>query len=147
MGAPPAAAFPFDGITDAAGNSLDGNADGAASGPGDDDYDWNFQTTNNIDLTAPKITAVSPAPFATQVQLSAPLSATFSKPLLSKSITRQSVQVDGLQNYHLNYSTDGNTATVRISHPDFSQDLSYSPVVTSGVRDIYQNCFNPCSGP
>ena len=67
-GTPPLAAevgsFGFDGAVDMAGNSLDGNNDGEAKGPGQDDYhpDFVFTTTDQIRLTGPVISAIDPAP-------------------------------------------------------------------------------------
>lgn len=48
----------FSGITDAAGNSLDGNSNGVAEGEPIDSYHWRFSTNNLLDLIPPKI--VSP---------------------------------------------------------------------------------------
>lgn len=143
---PPQAAFPFNGVTDAAGNSLDGNVDGGAEGTPIDDYQFSFQTTDQIDLTAPQITNVTPAPFATLVDRDAPVSATFSKPLLFKSINRESVQLEGAD-YRIISSTKNGESTIRLDHSAFTEDATFTPAITSGVRDLYQNCYNPCIGP
>ncbi|MFH1098985.1 MAG: hypothetical protein V1723_03635 [Candidatus Uhrbacteria bacterium] len=71
------AGIPFSGVMDAAGNSLDGDSDGHAEGPGDsgvrrftlgasatanaqasDSVGWSFVTNNTIDLTAPTLDEV-----------------------------------------------------------------------------------------
>lgn len=71
------AGLPFSGVMDAAGNSLDGNGDGATQGPGasgtrrfnrgataavnagaSDSVQWTFFTNDTIDLTAPIIREV-----------------------------------------------------------------------------------------
>lgn len=144
---PPAATFPYDGVTDAAGNSFDGNIDGIAQGSPDDDFSWSFSTTSEIDLTAPFITRVSPDPFSTQVSQTDVITATFSKPLLFKSINRQSVQLDGAASYTLNSVTEGDESTIRIGHSPFAEESTITPIMTSGLRDLYQNCYNPCIGP
>ncbi len=50
----------YDGVTDIAGNSLDGNADGTAQGQGKDDYTWAFGTDNKPNLDAPRIKSTRP---------------------------------------------------------------------------------------
>jgi hypothetical protein len=144
---PPAALFPFDGITDAASNSMDGNIDGVAQGSPADDYTFQFSTTDKIDLIAPVITAVSPDPYATQVGLDTPLRATFSKPLLFSSISRQTVQVSNLEQYSILAVTEGNQSSIVINHPDFAEETTYTPSISSDVKDLYQNCYRPCIGP
>jgi len=71
------AGLPFSGVMDAAGNSLDGNGDAAATGPGvsgtrrfdrggtaaenagaSDSVAWQFATNDTIDLTAPEVREV-----------------------------------------------------------------------------------------
>lgn len=144
---PPTALFPVDGITDAASNSLDGDIDGAAVGSPGDDYSWSFNTTNQIDLTAPVITSVSPGPYSTQVLLDAPLSASFSKYLQFSSINRQTVQLENAGNYTPTALVEGDHSRIIIKHEVFEEELTYTPVITSGLRDLYQNCYRPCVGP
>lgn len=144
---PPAAVFPYDGVIDAAGNSLDGNVDGSAQGSPADDFSWSFQTTNEIDLRAPVVATVTPLPFATTVPLDSAISLQFSKPLWMKSINRQNVQIPDLGSYQLLSENDGRQTTVRVQHGGLSADTTYTPVVSSNVRDIYQNCYQPCVGP
>lgn len=144
---PPTALFPFDGVTDAASNSLDGNLDGAAVGAPDDNFAWSFQTTDQVDLTPPIITSVTPGPFDTNVSLQSPLTATFSKPLQFSSMTHQSVQVTNLDRFQISGKTTGNQSTITIEHGGLSEDTTYTPAITSDLRDLYQNCYRPCIGP
>ena len=52
--APPQAKFyPPDGITDLAGNAMDGNNNGKTEGQPTDNVTWSFTTTNALDLTPP----------------------------------------------------------------------------------------------
>lgn len=144
---PPAAAFPYDGITDASGNSFDGNADGVAQGPSEDSFSWAFQTTNEIDLRAPVISSVTPQAYATSVPLDLPITAVFDKVLWFKTVNRQNVQVPELETYQIQSTTEGNQSTVRILHTGLDQETTYTPEISSNVRDIYQNCYQPCVGP
>ena len=63
----------YNGLVDAAGNSLDGNGDGKACGsaadtiactgspvPANDDYIWHFSTTNNVNVNPPKVESLDP---------------------------------------------------------------------------------------
>ena len=57
----------FDGLADAAGNSLDGSGplgvyDGVAKDPSDDNYVWGFSTSSVSDTTVPTISTISPSP-------------------------------------------------------------------------------------
>lgn len=144
---PPAALFPFDGITDAAANSFDGDLDGVAIGSPDDDYRFSFNTTDKVDLTPPVITSVTPGPFDTNVSLQSPIEATFSKPLQFSSISHKSVNISNLGAFQLSARTDGNQSTVTIDHQGLEEDTTYSPQITSDLRDLYQNCYRPCIGP
>jgi len=54
-------ALPGSGIMDMGGNSLDGNADGVAEGLGLDDYGWDFETGDTLDLIPPYITELIPS--------------------------------------------------------------------------------------
>lgn len=90
---------PYDGITDVAGNSLDGNrqdpptplklptGNGTAEGPGilpDDPKDtfvWSFKTNSSIIKTGPKILEIKPNHDDNDVSLSAPVEAIFNRRL------------------------------------------------------------------
>lgn len=50
----------YDGIVDMVGNSLDGNGDGTAQGPGSDDKLWSFGTQSAPNLAAPRILNTDP---------------------------------------------------------------------------------------
>lgn len=90
---PPTSAFPYDGVVDMAANSLDGNRDSVASGPGGapynlespnsatqgDDVTRNFHTSNLIDLNPPTILSVDPELNEGDVPLDTPVAITWSK--------------------------------------------------------------------
>ena len=33
-----------------------------------------------------------------------------------------------------------------VNHDQFNENTNYSVQMNSGVKDIYQNCYTPCSG-
>ena len=163
------AIFPYDGIVDMADNSLDGNANGTAQGPQSqsglppynansqthegegDDYYWLFNTNNTIDTIPPKIDLVSPMVGGSGVDLLAIPEATFSKLLMSSSLNSTSINFKSGgsgSNYWIsktdNFSDKKTTAYV--NHDQFNENTNYGVQLTSGVKDIYQNCYTPCSG-
>ena len=186
--------YPPDGITDLAGNSLDGNANGKADGPPADNIDWNFTTTNALDLTPPTVTAVAPAPESGNADLGKPVTISFDKPMSITTLTNSNLVFDTFPNLPLWYFGEGTNldasgspvtsmndpvATTQgvIEHERLAptvgkcsagprngsacavdadcpaavctkQVFFYYPKATSGVTDIYQNCFLPaCGGP
>jgi len=96
------------GLTDTAGNSMDGNKDGIAEGPESvtgsapfnenlpdlpdpgDDYTWSFSTNDTIDITAPSIISINPNIGDTNVNTRVIPGATFSKQLMKSSATKNS---------------------------------------------------------
>ncbi len=81
---PEADGFPYDGVVDVVGNSLDGgvrnhnpnadettSANGIAEGPDIDNYIWAFETTDEINDTIPSIYGISPGVKAEEVALDA----------------------------------------------------------------------------
>ncbi|MBU2566686.1 Ig-like domain-containing protein [Patescibacteria group bacterium] len=96
---PPQAAeigpFGFNGAVDMAGNSLDGNNDGNAQGPGTDDYhpDFIFSTTAETYLQGPVIQIIEPEILKGQVELDKDVEITFDTPLLGYSINNESFRM------------------------------------------------------
>ncbi|MFW0837578.1 MAG: Ig-like domain-containing protein [Candidatus Komeilibacteria bacterium] len=139
--------LPYDGVVDMAGNSLDGNANGQAEGSSTDDYGWNFNTTNDIDITAPQVKEVTPDTSANGISTRARVRADFNKPMLLSSINGDSMQIDQGVNYWINSTIQDNTTMSYINHDEFITQTTYHPRITNACRDIYQNCFNPPQGP
>ncbi|MDD4412562.1 MAG: hypothetical protein PHR00_02870 [Patescibacteria group bacterium] len=93
------------GITDLAKNSLDGNANSQAEGPGDwfnanlptlkrgDNFRWSFWTSANLDITPPAIVEVKPELNAAGVGLYDPVTIEFNKLMLSNSLTTGEVTI------------------------------------------------------
>lgn len=165
----PSAVFPYTGVVDMADNSFDGNADGLAQGPKSqsalepynangkthegqgDDYYWLFNTNNAVDASAPKVDQINPQAGAEGVDLSVAPKAVFSKLLMSSSLNSLSVNFKGQgidYNYWITKSDDfsEHKTSASINHDQFNENSNYAVQFSSGVKDIYQNCYTPCSG-
>lgn len=88
---PQASFYPPDGITDLAGNSLDGNEDGTAVGQPADNVRWTFTTTQQLDLTPPRVDSTEPGPESGNADLSAPVKMVFSKPMSITTLTNDNL--------------------------------------------------------
>ena len=165
----PLAAYPANGLVDLAGNSLDGNGNGTAEGPqaqsglvpynannqthgGEgDDYYWLFNTNNTIDITPPVVDQVNPVVGGSGVDLSVIPQATFSKLLMSSSLNSSSINFKSGgagYNYWITKNDDfsAKKTTANINHDQFAENQEYSVQLNSSIKDIYQNCYTPCSG-
>ncbi|MFH1255260.1 MAG: Ig-like domain-containing protein [bacterium] len=163
------AVFPYTGVVDMADNSFDGNGDGLAQGPKSqsalepynangkthegqgDDYYWLFNTNNAIDASAPKVNQINPPAGAGGVDLSVAPKAVFSKLLMSSSLNSSSVNFKGQgidYNYWITKNDDfsGHKTSISINHDQFNENSNYAVQLNSGIKDIYQNCYTPCSG-
>lgn len=157
--------FPYDGVTDISGNSLDGNGDGTVG----DKYAFAFSTTGDINLSAPAIESVSPAILAGNVDPDQPIIITFNTIMSSASLGAETISVLPNPDHELWYSFRKDELTesgavvtstsdvpiktqLTVKHGIFLQstDLQtyrYSVNVTDAVRSEYQNCYNPAEGP
>lgn len=100
---PAEACFPFDGVADMSSNSLDGSrgatpdlvpsGDGVANGPSGnpqtdalntlgDTFAWEYKTNDQVFISPPVITNMSPLPDKEGVDINAPFIATFNRTLL-----------------------------------------------------------------
>ncbi|MDD4271589.1 MAG: Ig-like domain-containing protein [Patescibacteria group bacterium] len=164
-----AAIFPYNGVVDMADNSFDGNANGMAEGPraqsnlapynansqaheGEgDDYYWLFNTNNTIDTIPPRVDQVNPVVGGSGVDLLATPEATFSKLLMSSSLDSSSINfksAGAAYNYWITKSDNfsDKKTTAYINHDQFNENTNYAVQLNSGIKDIYQNCYTPCSG-
>lgn len=137
--------LPFDGIVDMASNSFDGNGDGVAGGPSVDNYSWNFNTTNNINLTPPNIISISPDVADTGTSLSKPVEVLFSNIMMSSSLKSSNLKIKSpLTGFWITSANISATQTVAyMNHYRFTTKTDYKSEATSGVKNIYQNCFFP----
>ena len=138
--------FPYDGVVDMADNSLDGDADGASEFSITDDYSWQFNTNDRIELEAPVITAISPSIGQTGVLPNDPVEATFNRYLMSTSLDSTNITLINATAYWIAKTNAGGGTTAMISHDPFADTTDYSPQFKSGIKDIYQNCYKPCGG-
>lgn len=157
--------YPADGATDVSGNSLDGNGNGTAEGPGADDHAWDFRTTDEIDLVPPAVDAISPAFDEGRVAFDAPVRVRFSK--LMRLLTFSSEAMPLTQapmppapdeptcyawfGEHVDdagasaTSTQPTKSAAVLNHCLFLQETSYVPSIGSAVQDIRQNCYYPAA--
>ncbi|MEK7619363.1 MAG: Ig-like domain-containing protein [Patescibacteria group bacterium] len=152
---PNKAVFPYDGIVDAAGNSLDGGGENGVAhnskseGSPADDYRAGFATTDALDLTPPAIYSINPGRDMTRIAKNAPLEIVFTKFMDLASLHTGSIRLQPAQNYSVVSSHDFAALRSRsvVQHDDFKENATYSPEVLSEVRDASQNCFSQCIGP
>ncbi|OGL67150.1 hypothetical protein A2856_03730 [Candidatus Uhrbacteria bacterium RIFCSPHIGHO2_01_FULL_63_20] len=160
----------FDGLTDASGNSLDGDGDGTAQGKGNDDYSGPaFQTGSTVDDRTPEIVSISPDINEGDVDVNRDVTITFSMPMLASSLNGAAVQLWPDPSYEMSFvprsenlnasgqvaASDEAVVSTRadIWHPTFlppdveGGPYSYYPLVTRGVKGINQFCLYPAFGP
>lgn len=157
----------YDGLVDAASNSLDGNANGTAQGPPTDTYTYAFRTTTNPDRSAPFIRGFTPSPETGLIPVDQPPTADFNSILQASTVHSGNIKL--LTNeppsdtfwfrpQMLNlvggrpavFGEAASSSRLLIDHrvyaaatPRFSPE--YYPSIGSGVQNIYQNCFHPTS--
>lgn len=152
---PNKALFPYNGIVDMAGNSLDGGGlngisrNGKSDGAETDDFSWRFSIGARRENAPPTVISVLPGRDAQGVSLTAPVTATFSKFMDITSLNNANVGF-----FRERYSWVASThvfserrSRAQIHHEPFLANEQVTPVIRSGVTDITQNCYNPCSGP
>src|SRR3989344_789452 len=154
------------GITDAAGNSLDGNSNGRAEGPATDNYRSYFSTTADLDLTPPFITAISPVQADLLVPKNFLIEADFNEMISAGSVISDHFKIfetscNGSPDFPQSvgcypaggfsvYKEDVNNtsrALLRTYNPYLDGLKSYNPRLNTQIKDLYQNCFNPAIGP
>lgn len=156
---------PTSGVIDSAGNSLDGNANGTAQGQPDDNYASLFGTTDELDLTPPRVTNITPEQGLPTVPKNSRLNADFSELLRSSTVNSDNFTVykfacdnaelpvdlscypSGGFNVYKENNDGATTAIIRTFAPYLDPLTVYNPRLTSGIQDLYQNCFNPGAGP
>lgn len=115
------------GVRDSAGNTMS------------DSYSWSFITVAGPDKTAPTVINAFPANNATAVPISVSVSATFSEPMNTATITGSSFMLSGPSGAvagNLNYS--GNTITFTPSTA-LGYGSSYTATITTAIQDLAGN--------
>lgn len=161
----PLGKYPPNGVTDMCGNSLDGNGDGIAQGQSTDNYAFEFTTDDQIDLVPPKVVTQNPVAQTGgigNIPRDALIDATFNKlmsatppsmtsdsmrlvpPANDGAPTNFSVTSEGLPSV-VGGKLDQTKASIR--HDLLSvNSQKYAADMTSGLRDLHQNCFFPGGG-
>ncbi len=156
-----------DGLTDAVGNSLDGDGDGKGEGPSVDSRRLTFTTNDNVDTRTPAIKSINPSIQAPLVGPETPVTVTFNMPMKSSTLSNGNIQIWPDPYYpfwfvnvseNLNAAEqpveDGETVAftrVNVRHPSLiateTEYHDYYPVITDDVRGNNQFCFYPAVGP
>ncbi len=156
---------PFSGVTDLAGNALDGNKNNTPNSATNvlpvfpnqkqpDNYFWSFKISNRIDASAPFIQTIIPGQDAQNIKQDQELSIIFSKRMRTESIYDISIAEQPVQTIpiwvtpFILFNPNG-TTYVRLSHGPFLDTARqyYFPMVSSTVEDVHFNCFYPGKGP
>lgn len=165
---PQASSFPYDGVVDVTGNSLDGNRDGTAG----DDYSWSFTTTDAVFLQAPEIVSIAPNILEENVALDQDVLVTFDSLMMTSTLTNTNISITPSPVHEIWYSVSSDSldstgavvsslsstaiaARATVSHGVFLESIEgeggvthlYATGVGSGVKNQYQNCFVPGEGP
>jgi hypothetical protein len=165
-------ALPNTGITDLAGNALDGNKDGKADGKPaivknneiselekkPDNYYWNFLVKNEIDMSLPYIEKITPTIDEEAVKSNAPLEINFGVPMYLNSLSnavileeyaKKGTGIDPIWYFLSSKEENGKTKTV-VDHREFGPNNSsfyYFISVSSKAKGMNQNCLYPGKGP
>lgn len=157
----------YDGLTDASGNSLDGDGDKkscgsekdsvkCADGSETDHYTRKFSTTGKINDIVPKIEVLNPKSNQGEINQSDDVKIQFNTLLQGSSINSSSVSIWPDPFYSMWFSVgktddlDKKKTEVSISHPVFISNAeggwNYWPVVTKELKSSYQICMHPATG-
>ena len=117
------------GVKDAAGNALAAN------------YTWNFTTVAPADVTPPTVQSVVPLNSATSVAVNSKVTATFSEPMNSGTITTSTFTLkQGTTAVAGTVSYSGNVATFTPSAA-LAGSKVYTATLTTGVKDVAGNAL------
>jgi hypothetical protein len=135
-----------------------------------DNFSWSFFINDKLDVTPPTIDLTLPSVNSVSA-VDADLKITFSKLMMistlktgstdinngQKNITHKNINIWNLANKPVGYWIESDSVLnnqgvpiktfALIKHLNFDEAMSFRAQVGSAVRDIYQNCFKPASGP
>lgn len=136
-----------------------------------DNFTWSFWINNKIETDPPVITSIFPDIKATSASLISPIKIDFNKLMMNSTLKTGEVEMknDNKSIFHrlinlisgqlVGYwiSSENNDVdpldgeldktTAYVNHIQFFEGADYKSQAGSGVKDIYQNCFKPSSGP
>lgn len=138
-----------------------------------DGFEFSFYISNQINSTPPTISILKPGSFANNITAKDPVIIDFNDLMMNDSLRTGSIKTDNggtivehklinlrnladkpmgywveTQNKEVGVS-DGepDITSVIMGHSDFFESITYLSQIGSGVKNIYQNCFKPSSGP
>jgi len=133
-----------------------------------DDFEWSFYTNDEIDLTPPEIESFFPGPGEIGIDPNADYEIVFDKYIMKSTIKSDSGYDDGKEYFTLvqptpdemppqypeggwaywlrSFNSDNKTVAL-IKHALLGENLNFGINVGSGVKDLRQNCYQPCAGP
>lgn len=139
-----------------------------------DNYSWSFFISDEINVSSPIILETDAKNNEINVKFTDPVVINFNKLMMSSSLITGDIIIDNgretikhklinlwsLANLPIGYwatnenidtsdPLDGNADITRvfINHTKFNSAIQYRAQAGSGIKDIYQNCFKPSSGP
>jgi hypothetical protein len=138
-----------------------------------DGYEFSFYISNQINSTPPTISILKPGSFANNITAKDPVIIDFNDLMMNDSLRTGSIKTDNggtvvehklmnlknLADKPLGYWVEAqnkeigvpdgepDATTAIIGHSDFFESITYLSQIGSGVKNIYQNCFKPSSGP
>lgn len=138
-----------------------------------DGFEFSFYIGNQVNLDPPSISLLKPISFASNITAKDPVIIDFNDLMMNNSLRTGSVITNsGLTstehklinlrnsaNKPLGYWVETENKEVgvpdgepditsaKIGHSDFFESITYLSQVGSGVKNIYQNCFKPSTGP
>jgi len=150
---------------------FDANTNNVSEG---DNFRWSFWINDVLDISAPLLLATEAGQGDGNVDTEKPLKATFNKLMMASSLTSGSIEVakgdervthklinlKSLAGDPVGYwiakrdketsvppDAEPDATMAIINHSRLSLSALYRAQVGSGVKDIYQNCYKPSSGP
>ncbi len=156
---------PFSGITDLAGNALDGNKNNTPNTapttlpvfPNQkqpDNYFWDFKILNQIDSSTPFIQTILPGIDAQNITRNQELSFVWTKRMRADSmydigIEEKPTHEVPIWKVPFSVFNANDTTYTRLSHGPFLDAIRqyYFPTVSSSAEDVHFNCFYPGKGP
>lgn len=167
--------FPYDGVVDTSGNTLDGLNDSTYA-----DYEWSFTTTNDISLDAPEVESITPDIGAEDIDLDQPVIITFGcdnsetpdacdSVMMTSTITSSHIGLHVTPEHELSFyfrsieltsddvevtSTEQTAAKLQstVNHGTFLEPVVSGDTTTPYVYDVYidqgvRNQYQNCFSP
>ncbi len=137
-----------------------------------DSYRFSFFVNDQKELSSPQVTSIRPASGAADViDLASPVEIAFNTLMMSSTLRSGTMVSSPSSPAHkfinlrseapspIGYWVEGqdrdnipldgvvDMTLALVKHSPFLESFTYSTQIGSGVKDIYQNCFKPSSGP